>query len=226
MTTIPRPTINVDLDGVVYPFNLSLARFLEFQGRVGPLGENPEEGVGFHTQGVVKPHALKTELRSYPVPTTWNFWSEWNMSRGDWMMAFRRGVEYNHIWKEEEPIEGAVSALWELSDSEYYIRLVTHRLNHPFGHQQALASTAEWLNRYAIPYRSIAFLGDESKSSYRAPVLIDDAPHNCIAFADKAGSAILFDQPWNQEVEEHARLTRAFGWGDVVEAVREMVPHE
>jgi 5'(3')-deoxyribonucleotidase len=203
----------------VYPFNLALAQFLELQGRIGPMGYESQAGFSATPR---KYGALLTSEESYPVPTTWDFWEEWGMTKGDWMMAFRRGVEYGHIWTEEEPIEGAIDGLWRLSDAEYHIRLVTHRLNHPFGHRAALKSTADWLDKYAVPYRSVSFIGPESKRNYRgAGILIDDSPVN-LADWSEVGVGVIFDQPWNQDVEEHSSLTRAVGWDEVVDAVNEI----
>jgi len=180
-----RRIINVDIDGVLYPFNEAMASWLRGQG---------------------KKHL-------FPSPTTWEYWYEWNMTQGEWERQFRTGVEDGIIWRYGKPFEDAVDAMWRLSDAEWHIRLVTHRLNHKWGYQQAVTSTVDWLRQYSIPYRSLAFASD-SKSNYKAEYLLDDNFNNVKSFAKKydettAQMGILIARTWNKEANWAPRVSLA-----------------
>ncbi len=194
-----RPIINIDLDGVVYPWSTVFGEW------VNMLDSSQET----------------------PTPTRWSFHEEWGMPFGQWMNAFRRGVEYGHIWVEGEPIRGAVKNLWRLSDDEYHIRLVTNRLVHPFGHGRAIVATVTWLDKWNVPYRSFAAISDEDKSGYNAACLVDDNMDNVMEFVTTTGNlGILFDTPANSQLEpfEGMNMVRARGWNDVYKIITERIP--
>jgi 5'(3')-deoxyribonucleotidase len=132
-------------------------------------------------------------------------------------------------------VEGALEGLWELSDAEYHIRILTHRLNHGHDYRTAVESTVKWLDENVIPYRSLAVVGEgDHKSNYRAEILLDDGPHNITDWLNRTwDTAIVFDRPWNQEIEippkvirsngDIPTLHRAVGWKEAVETIREEV---
>jgi len=181
--------INVDLDGVIYDFDEALRVWLRRRGYA----------------------------RDFPEPTTWNYWEQWGMTAGEWMAQFRTAVEADFMWRQGDPIEGAVNGMWKLSDAGFFIRIVTHRLVHPFGHQKAVESTVEWLGKESIPYSSIAFLGKEGKENYEGIALIDDNFINAEVFGstDDMSDGLLFDKPYNQR--EVTWSHRVGGWGAVTE---------
>lgn len=187
-----RAIINIDLDNVVYDF-------------AGAFHDYAEE-------------RLQREL---PVTQTWDFWDEWGITKGAWNFLFRQGVEEGAIWRSGRVIPGAIEALWQLSDDEKHIRLVTNRLAHSFGHDLAVEHTVRWLRDNAIPYRSLAVIGyGEQKSNYQALTLVDDSIENVNDWEmNMPGRAVLFDQPWNHSSEIGLR---AYNWADVVKFVREM----
>ena len=194
-TTLRRPILNIDLDNVVYDFVGAMQRYAEMK-LGGPL----------------------------PEWTEWNVWTQWGIPEGLWNFLFRQGVEEGAIWEYGDVIPGAVEGLWALSDQEWHIRLVTQRLSHAFGHDIAVTSTAEWLKRNSVPYRSLSFTGyNDSKANYDAVLLVDDSPTNVLAWnrSNPLRPAIIFDRPWNRDVVQLGRgvLVRAKNWTEVVELV-------
>jgi len=186
-----RGTINVDLDGVVYPFWQALRDY------IWTRSESSE---------------------NMAPPKKVDFWDQWQMSEGEWMSLFRLGVTEGDVYRSGRPIVGAVDALWRLSDDGWNIRIVTKRLNHFRAHLPIIEATTEWLEKFNVPYRSIAFLGDEPKGDYYSSIAIDDQPSNFVPFRNN----LLFDQPWNQAppcTEE--TYTRVKGWSGVMKAIRE-----
>ncbi len=195
-----RPIINIDVDGVIYPWSTVFGDWVRKQ----------------------------TPTRKTPAPTSWDFHKQWGMSAGEWMNSFRRGVEYDYIWVEGEPITGAVKNLWKLSDDEYHIRLVTNRLVHPFGHGRAIAATAAWLDKWNVPYRSLAAISDEEKSDYNGACLVDDNLDNVLEWVGTTGNlGILFSTSANQRgfpVDHSLQLVRARGWNSVYKIITERIP--
>ena len=89
--------------------------------------------------------------------------------------------------------------LWRLSDAGVWIRIITHRLYVNWGHAVAVTDTVEWLDQARIPYRDICFLGD--KPEVEADIYLEDAPHNIASLRSSGNSVIVFDAPYNQEVD-------------------------
>lgn len=154
-----------------------------------------------------------------PYPDQWNWWPQWNMSQGEWMAWFRKGVESGKIWRDAPMIEDARRVLWELSDAEHHIRIVTHRLAWPGLHATAIKTTVDWLELHNVPYRDIAF--ESSKTEIDADVIVDDKPD--LSWAQKGKINLLFDQPYNRGIITEtapAEFTRVFGWRNILEIVR------
>ena len=205
-----RPIINIDMDNLLADFSYAIRKAAEA--------------------------ALGREL---PDSHSWSIWEDWGIPRGAWQQIFREGVRKGEIWTKDPPLPGAVEGMWELSDAEYYLRIVTHRLVHVNDYDLAVQVTSHWLKANHIPYRSLAIIGPEPKSSYKADALVDDGAHNIkdwlLAGHD---NAIVFDSPWNTYLWEECkadippeeqqsfldRMSRAFTWEDVVRIVKEKVP--
>ena len=64
-----------------------------------------------------------------------------------------------------------------------------------------------------IPYRDLCFLG--AKPQVEADCYVEDAPHNVIALRQTGAHVIVFDQPYNRDVDG----PRARDWADVEELV-------
>jgi len=111
---------------------------------------------------------------------------------------------------------GAAEALWRLSDAGIWIRIITHRLYVHWGHAKAVGDTAAWLDVHRIPYRDMCFLG--AKPQVEADAYIDDAAHNIVALREAGNTVIVFDQPYNRDLEG----PRAHTWGEVETIVGEL----
>ena len=205
MSKIDRPIINIDLDNVVSDFSAEI--------------------------NLAGSEALQRPLDNHGQ---WDIAGQWGVSNGLYKRIFRQAVADWRIWRHSPVVPGAVEGLWELSDAEYYIRLVTHRLNHGFDFRVAIENTVAWLDDNHVPYRSLAVIGDEPKSNYKAEVLLDDAPHNITDWLKRTwDTAVVFDRPWNQTIEipeesvwengDIPTLHRAMDWPEAVATIREVV---
>jgi len=147
-----------------------------------------------------------------PPQRTWNF-TEWGLTDDEFNRLHREAVLTHRIFRTMPAIPGCAAALWRLSDAGVWIRIVTHRLYTNWGHAVAVADTVAWLDDNGIPYRDLCFLGQ--KPHVEADVYVDDAPHNVEALRAAGAVTIVFDQPYNRELED----PRARSWTEVEDLV-------
>jgi 5'(3')-deoxyribonucleotidase len=174
--------LGVDLDGVCGDYTAAFRLVVAEE-----LGHRPEE---------------LAEQRS------WDF-SEWGLSPDEFHRLHRVAVLEHRMFRTMPVMAGAADALWRLSDAGAWIRLITHRLYVNWGHAVVLEDTAAWLDTAGIPYRDICFLG--RKPEVEADVYVDDAPHNLDALAREGNEVIVYDQPYNRNVD----APRARSWAEV-----------
>jgi 5'(3')-deoxyribonucleotidase len=158
---------------------------------------------------------LGVDVSALPLERSWDF-HEWGFGPGDYERIHRVAVLDRRILRELPAVEGAADALWRLSDSGVWIRVITHRLYVNWGHAISVSDTVTWLDWARIPYRDICFLG--AKPEVEADAYIDDAPHNVAALRALGNDVIVFDQPYNQGVDG----PRASNLGEVEELVEAM----
>lgn len=108
------------------------------------------------------------------------------------------------------PMDGAQEAVKRLA-LDLDIIIVTSRK------QLTIDATRNWVKRWFGIF-PVVHTGD-TKNGYDLDILVDDAPHNVVPFADTGRPAILFDQPWNQQVPEHPLIWRCWNWPEVHRAI-------
>lgn len=186
--------INIDLDGVVYPFHDVYREWLIRNG--------------YDEFDVSVAHF-----------TAWEMWDALGMSYGEWQGEFRRGVADGYIWEQGEPIEDSKKYLWKLSDDGHNLRIVTRRLVHKFNHARSVETTVHWLDRHNIPYHDIVFIGfKHNKEHYPCDFAIDDNPEHVAEQLRNKTRAYLFSQPWNQK----STLPRVNSWKEFYEQITEV----
>lgn len=190
MATSAQFVLGVDLDGVVADHT---RRFREIVADM--RGVDPE---------------------TLPMERSWDF-TEWGFEPGEYDRIHRKAVTDYDMISTMEVIDGAVDALWRLSDAGIWIRIITHRLYVNWAHHRAVGDTAAWLDRNRIPYRDLCFLG--AKLEVQADAYIDDAVHNVTALRDAGNKVIVFDQPYNR----HLDGPRARDWNEVELILSELV---
>ena len=141
---------------------------------------------------------LNIPLSSLPEERSWDF-SEWGLSPKQFQDLHHKAVEDYRMFRSMPVFENASEVLWRLSDAGVWIRIITHRLYVNWGHAVAVTDTVEWLDQARIPYRDICFLGD--KPEVEADIYLEDAPHNITSLRSSGNSVIVFDAPYNQEVD-------------------------
>ncbi len=182
--------------------------------------------LGVDLDGVVADHTLRfrdiyaeisgIDPETLTLERSWNF-SEWGLDNDRYTELHRVAVMEHDMFRTMPPIEGAAEALWRLSDAGVWIRIITHRLYVHWGHEKAVADTAAWLDLNRIPYRDLCFLG--AKPQAEADAYIDDAPHNVEELRSYGNTVIVFDQPYNRELDG----LRARSWAEVEALVGDLV---
>ncbi len=182
------------------------------------LGVDLDGVCGDHTAAFrnVVASEMGIDPQSLGTQTSWNY-TEWGLNNEDFDRLHRRAVLEHRIFRNMPVMDGCASALWHLSDSGVWIRLITHRLYTNWGHAVAVADTVAWLDEAGIPYRDICFLGD--KPQVEADVYIDDAPHNIEALRNAGSFVIVFDQPYNREVPG----PRVASWTDLENSIFDLM---
>ena len=155
-------------------------------------------------------------LDALPPQSSWDF-SEWGLTEADFFELHRIGLEKYHIFRHMKPMEGVAEVLWRLNDAGVWIRIITHRLAANWGHAIAVADTVAWLDDNKIPYRDLCFLG--RKPEVEADAYVDDAVHNINALRAIGNDVIIFDQPYNQELDG----LRARNWFELEDIVLDLV---
>ena len=144
----------------------------------------------------------------------WGF-EEWGFEEGDFEKFHRMAVVDYRMLAGMPAMPDASQVLWRLSDAGAWIRIITHRLYTNWDHAIAAGDTAEWLDKAKIPYRDLCFVG--GKTAVDAHLYIEDAPHNVEALRAEGRTVIVFDQPYNRELDP----PRAASWDEVEPLVLE-----
>lgn len=151
-----------------------------------------------------------------PPQRTWDF-AEWGLTPAAFDALHRRAVLEHRMFRTMPAVDGCADALWRLSDAGVWIRVITHRLYANWGHAIAVGDTVAWLDAHGIPFRDLCFLGQ--KPEVEADAYIDDAPHNVHALRATGNPVIVFDQPYNAELDG----PRARSWAEAEQVVLDLV---
>lgn len=193
-----RPLIAVDVDGVLYCWDRT-ARYM--------LREK------YRREGREVPEGL------YEPAQHWYGIKE-TVEKQDWNWLWEEGVDQG-LFRHGDIMSGAIFGMQGLAEFAD-LMIVTSRP------QQAVYDTMSWLTHHLrghVPLVGIDILshGQPKSGVHPAPdILIDDGPHNLVDWVENTDAAfVLFDQPWNKDVETggYAGVTRGYGWKDTVEVV-------
>lgn len=174
--------LGVDLDGVC----------TDFYGGLRPIAA---EWLGVPVDSL-------TESVSYNL-------SEWKLGQiGAYEELHRWAVAERNLFRVLEPKPDVGPTLRRLSSRGIRIRIITHRLYVHYLHRTVIDQTAEWLERYGIPYWDLCFMKD--KGGVGANLYIEDSPANIETLRSGGHPTIAFASPCNQTIAP----PRADSWKD------------
>lgn len=134
-----------------------------------------------------------------PDPHAWSAYEEWGLNPRTFKQWHRRAVVEHRIFQHVQPIPGGAEVLHRLSEAGVRVRIVTHRLYLSGTHALVASDTVQWLEDHDIPYWDLCFVA--RKGDVGCDVYIDDAPHNILHLRERGHRAIVFDWPYNREVD-------------------------
>ncbi len=156
------------------------------------------------------------DVRDLTTDVSWDF-AEWGLDRTEFLRLHRLGVQERHMFRDMPALDGVADALWRLSDAGVWIRIITHRLVTNWGHAVIVSDTVEWLDANRIPYRDLCFLG--AKPEAQADAYIEDAPHNVASLRAGGNTVVVFDQPYNRDLDG----PRASNWAEAEAVLTSLV---
>ena len=175
----------LDLDGVVYDFVDSVARY------------------------AAETHNIPRE--TMPPAEIWDFFShQWGWSLDQFLTTFSEGVLAGEIFAKGAPLPGAVEGWAAVRDAADFVHVVTDR--SPKGAAPAAAkATVAWLQTNGLTYDLITITADKVDAiRANAPEgaeisCIDDRDKNFYAYEEAGFNSVIFDQPWNAHVDTSSR---------------------
>ena len=186
-TTAPRLTLGLDLDGVCVDYLGALRTVVADQRGIDPA-----------------------EL---PEPTQWSL-SEWGLGRDAFVAQHQDAVHNYRVFRDAEPIPGALEAVRRLSASGVVIRVITHRCNDGVDKRLTISDTLWWMSHHGLPYDEACFVRD--KTTVAADLYIDDAPHVIRPLVAAGAPMLIFDQPYNRSEPGD----RVCGWTEAEVSIR------
>lgn len=182
--------LGLDLDGVCANYTAGLAEYVSREKGIDPdLLPEPEHYSYFESG--------------------WPFTSE-----DDYRACHGRAVEQG-LFRWVRPMPGLKDAVDELHDNNVHVFIVTHRLLRPGSYARVLGDTAAWLDSHGIRYDS--FSATRLKALVEVDIYVDDSPSNVASIRSAGTPALIFNQPYNQDVEG----PRADDWPDAVKKILE-----
>jgi 5'(3')-deoxyribonucleotidase len=155
---------------------------------------------------------MKTEVN------TWNFWRNLDLTRKQFEDIFTESwCRWEQIPPTENNLAGTVKHLRQL----HTVDIVTGRTLN------TVPDVKKWLSWQNIAYEQFVRVPAYTlKSNLEYDVFIDDSPYNVMGAAFKNRYSILYDQPWNQDVEPHPSIFRVKNLLEALEIVEKLVPQE
>jgi phosphoglycolate phosphatase-like HAD superfamily hydrolase len=142
--------------------------------------------------------------------------------KDDW---YKRGR-----FRELKPIDGAPEGIREIKQMGVKCAFITARPQWQY--KRIHADTLWSFEHYDIPHDILVFNKDKVEALYTHvqpawPVaFVEDHERNARALSAAGVQVLLFDRPHNRNMEEIPRVTRVHGWGEVVDAVKDVIKEQ
>ena len=155
---------------------------------------------------------------AFPIPRSYSLVeSGWFKSDEQFYEIHGLAVEQG-LYRNLAMIEGASDTLWRLNDEGFHLHIITSRFVNHKQHFTVVTDTAFSLDKDNIPFRGITF--DGYKTEHNADVYLDDSPKNIFNLRAAGKQVIIFDAPYNQDIEG----ARVHDWDEAYAMITEMFP--
>ncbi|BAM83061.1 hypothetical protein CYME_CMT031C [Cyanidioschyzon merolae strain 10D] len=112
------------------------------------------------------------------------------------------------------PLEGAIVALRAMIDRSWEVRLCS--APHPLQWEDCVRDKYSWVREHLGSDWLHRIMIVRDKTCVRGSVLIDDKPSISGFYPDPEWLHVVFDQPYNRDVEARARLSHWSQWEEVL----------
>jgi 5'(3')-deoxyribonucleotidase len=161
---------------------------------------------------------FEVDLSGLPTRVTYGL-KEWGIQSPEQYESLHRFVvTQRDLFATVPMIPGARRYLRKLSDEDYRIRVITHRLFIQFFHETAVRQTIRWLDDHGIPYWDLCFM--KEKDQVGANIYVEDNPSSLGRLRGRGHYAICFSNSTNG----HIGKPRARTWKEVYELIKAEAP--
>ena len=125
--------------------------------------------------------------------TSWDFWKQFNIDRFDFYSELNKCWEN---WNSIPPTEKNLQESTKLLNQNATVDIVTAR------EQYTDTFVKNWLNHFNISYDNyVSVIDGTMKADLDYDLFIDDSPLNAEKFTLKNKKFLLYNQPWNQNIQ-------------------------
>jgi len=125
--------------------------------------------------------------------TSWDFWKQFNIDRFDFYSELSKCWEN---WNEIPPTEKNLQESTKLLNQNATVDIVTAR------EQYTDTFVKNWLNHFNISYDNyVSVIDGTMKADLDYDLFIDDSPLNADKLTLKNKKFLLYNQPWNQNIQ-------------------------
>ncbi len=158
---------------------------------------------------------FEKEVRDLSINVSYGL-REWGIENNEQYESLHRfAVTQRNLFKTVPMIPGARRVLRKLSDEDFRIRIITHRLFINYFHDRAILQTMEWLDKNGIPFWDLCFM--KEKGQVGADIYVEDSPSNLDSLRADGHYAICFANSTNT----HITAPRAENWDEVYNHIQE-----
>jgi len=122
----------------------------------------------------------------------WDFWRNIGLDKYEFYRQLSNSWEQ---WKDVPTTENDIASAVDRLHSLGRVDIVTAR------DKESTNYVINWLEHNGIKFNEyVAVLDGRDKAKLDYDVFIDDSPHNVERMASKGSNVLLYDQPWNRDV--------------------------
>lgn len=143
---------------------------------------------------------------------TWDFWKKLNINKQEFNEIFTKAWnQWTKIPPTEKNLGKKVNELNKLG----IVDIVTGRS------KETVSQVKEWLERENIIYNNFVRVPLHSlKSNLPYDVFIDDSPYNIIDAAKRNKFSLIYNQPWNQDVNTNQNIFRISNISEAIHVIK------
>jgi 5'(3')-deoxyribonucleotidase len=127
------------------------------------------------------------------------------------------------FFEDLEPIDAAIEGFNTLRKTGHDVVIAT---SVPERYVNSFDDKRKWVRRYFPDFSMKSFIACSRKGLLEGDVLLDDGSHNLTDWTQNYRSGgIIFDAPWNQEINETINgvpVARAYDWPHAIRIIEEI----